>query len=162
MGQNYGTPQQLQQLISPGIDYFGKLGMSEGLQNLALQDQARQNQLASSLGQNAGNQSLLNVLRSQGGLQMGLAQQPLYSQAQQGTFERGLKNIDLQNQLQQLQNATAMQQAGFNQQANLSQLQARASSLMPNQNLLEALSNLSNLGAGTQTINNQVGQRNYS
>lgn len=161
LNNNFAGANQLKALMGNGVDYIGQQGIAQGQQNLALQEGARQRQLASGLGQNAGNQSLLNVLRSQGGLQMGLAGQGLTTQAQQGTLERGLQNINLQNQNIANRNTNIMNTAGFNNNAALGGLAARSAAMQPSQNLLDTLTNLQGQGRGVNTTETGIGNKNY-
>ncbi len=137
-----------------GIDYFGNLGISEGLQNIGLQRETANRQLADMLGRGQGNTSLLGVLQNQNLMRSQLAGIPLISEAQRGTAERTGQMIDLQNTVQQLRNNTQLQQQGFNQQAQLAGMQ-------PMQNLLEALSGLQGQQRGVYSAEAQAGAKNF-
>lgn len=161
LGYNFAGPGAFQNMLSGGIDYFGNLGISEGLQNIALQRQATNNQLAQQLGRTPGNETLLGILQGQNLFKSQLAANPLISQAQKDTASRVEQQINLQNQLQQLMNQTRMQQQGFNQQAQLAELQSRLALQQPQQNLLEILSNLQGQQRGVTTQEGQVLGRNF-
>ena len=125
LGQNFAGAGQMQNALGGGIDYFGRLGISQGQQDIAAQRGAMDRQLATNLGRNAGNESLIAALQGQNLLKSGLAEQGLISGAQQGTLERVLQSIGLQNQQQQLMNQTGLEQAGFNQQSLMEALNAQ-------------------------------------
>lgn len=61
----------------------------------------------------------------------------------------------------QLSNTAQLQQAGYNQQSALAQLQAQLATLQPYQNLLEALTALQGQQRGVVATGTQLGQRNY-
>ena len=147
--------QDFQNGLQNGIDYFGKLGISQGLQNINLQRDAANNQIASTLGRTPGNDSLINVLQGQNAFRSQLAGQPLISDAQQGTAQRLSDMINLQNQVINSQNQTQLQQAGFNNQNAMNQFQAALAAGQPYQNLLDILSNLQGQGRGV--VSNEIG-----
>lgn len=161
LGQNFAGADAFQNQLKNGIDYFGRLGISEGLQNIALQREAANAQLAQQLGRIPGNNTLLGILQNQNLFRSQLAANPLISQAQKDTSGRVESQINLQNQLQQLMNQTRLQQTGFNQQAQLAELQARLGLLQPQQNLLEILSNLQGQARGVTTQESQTLGRNF-
>jgi len=154
LGQNFAGPEQFQQGLSNGIDSFGQLGISEGLQNIALQRGAANNQISNTLGRTAGNEAIMGILQNQNLMKSLLASQPLITEAQKGTAQRVSDQISLQNTLQQLRNEAQLTQAGFNQQAQLAALQ-------PQQNLLELLSGLQGQQRGVNATENQIGGRNF-
>jgi len=104
LNTNFKGAQDYQNGLNNGIDYFGKLGISEGLQNINLQRDSANNQLASTLGRTAGNDSLINVLQGQNAFRSQLAGQPLISDAQKGTAQRVSDMINLQNSLRYVLN----------------------------------------------------------
>jgi hypothetical protein len=154
LGNNFADQNTFQNNLRGGIDYFGRLGMAEGLQNIGLQRGAADRQLSDMLSRGQGNSNLLAVLQNQNLMRSQLAGIPLISEAQRGTAERTGQSIELQNAVQQLRNNTQMQQAGFNQQSSLAALQ-------PLQNLLEALSGLQGQQRGVTATETQVGAKDY-
>ncbi len=154
LGNNFADGNSFQNALAGGIDYFGRLGMAEGQQNIGLQRDAANRQLATMLGRGQGNQGLLGVLQNQNLMRSQLAGNPLISEAQRGTAERAGQSIDLQNTVQQLRNNTQLQQQGFNQQASLAALQ-------PLQNLLESLSGLQGQQRGVYSAEQQAGAKNF-
>lgn len=161
LSNNFVGPEYFQNLLNNGIDYFGQLGISEGLQNINLQRDAANRKLMSALGQDPGNSGLLSVLQNQNLFRSQLAGNPLISQAQKDTSGRVSEMVNLQNQLTQLLNQTRLQQTGANQQAQLSELQARLAAQQPQQNLLEILSNLQGQNRGVMTTQRQTLGRNF-
>lgn len=155
LNTNFKGAQDYQNGLHNGIDYFGKLGVSEGLQNINLQRDAANNQLASILGRTAGNDSLINVLQNQNAFRSQLAGQPLISDAQKGTAQRVSDMINLQNSTINSQNQTQLQNAGFNNQNALNQFQAQLAAGQPYQNLIDILSNLQGQGRGV--VSNEIG-----
>lgn len=154
LSNNFADGNTFANQLRGGIDYFGRLGLSEGLQNIALQRETANRQLADALGRGQGNTNLLGVLQNQNLMRSQLAGIPLISEAQRGTAERTGQMIDLQNTVQQLRNNTQLQQQGFNQQASLAGLQ-------PLQNLLEALSGLQGQQRGVYSAEAQAGAKNF-
>lgn len=154
LGMNFADGNTFQNNLAGGIDYFGRMGVSEGLQNIGLQREAANRQLADVLGRGQGNTNLLSVLQNQNLMRSQLAGIPLISEAQRGTAERTGQQIELQNAVQQLRNQTQLEQQGFNQQARLAALQ-------PMQNLLEALSGLQGQQRGITAFEQQAGAKNY-
>lgn len=161
LSTNFQGPEALRDALGGGIDYFGKLGITEGLQNINLQRQAQDRQLASALGRTPGNSPLLQVLQNQNLMRSQLAANPLVSQAQKGTAERAEQMLNLQNQLVNLANQTRLQQGAYNQQAQLAELQARLGLLQPQQNLLELLTGLQGQARGVTGREVSVGGKNY-
>lgn len=161
LNQNFQGPEAFQKGLENGIDYFGKLGISEGLQNINLQKDTANQQLANTLGKTAGNENLISVLQNQNLFKSQLGGQGLISQAQKDTAGRVSDQVNLQNSLINAQNQTGLQQAGFNQQGYLNQVQARLAALQPMQNLLEILTNLQGQGRGVIAGQQEVGSRNY-
>lgn len=136
--------------LQNGIDYFGRLGMAEGTQNINLQRDTANRQLAQNLLRTPGNEGLLSVLQNQNLMRSQLATQPLISEAQRGTADRVSKQVELNNAMNQLYN-----------QAQLAQYQSKIAGLQPGQNLLEILSGLQGMQRGTTSQEAQVGARNY-
>lgn len=161
LGQDFQGADAFKNQLNGGIDYFGRLGISEGLQNIGLQREAANRQLADMFGRNASNGGLLGILQNQNLFRSQLAANPLVSQAQKDTAGRVEQMINLNNQLQQLKNQTTLQQLGFNQQGQLSELQAKLGLMQPQQNLLEILSNLQGQARGLQNVDNQILGRNF-
>lgn len=161
LGTNYQGGQALQDALSGGIDYFGRLGMSEGLQNINAQTSAANQALQNSLGRTSGNQNLINVLQNQNLMKAQLAANPLVSEAQRGTLERSSAQINMNNQLQQLINSTLLQEGGYNTQNALAGYQAGLSGQQPLQNLLEALTALQGQYRGLDSTEGAIGQRNF-
>jgi hypothetical protein len=162
LSQNFQGPQDFQSQLHGGIDYFGNLGLSQGLQNIALQRNTANNALANSLGNNPGNAGLLGVLQNQNLFKSHLAGNPLFGQAQQDTANRVEQQINLQNALTQLKNSTQMQQLGFNNQNALSQLQTKLALGQPQQNLLDILSGLQGQARGVSTTEGQTLGKNFT
>jgi len=163
LNNNFLGPQAYQNQLNNGIDQFGQLGISEGLQNINLQRDTANNALSNSLLRQggAGNQNLLAVLQNQNLMRSQLAANPLISQAQKDTAQRILDQINLQNANTQLQNQNQLQQQGFNQQSQLAELQARIAAGQPQQNLVDLLSNLQGQARGVTTGQSQVLGRNF-
>lgn len=136
--------------LQGGIDYFGRLGMAEGTQNINLQRDTANRALSQTLGRTAGNEGLLSVLQNMNLMKSQLATQPLISEAQRGTADRVGKQVELDNTMNQLYN-----------QAQLAQYQSQIAGLQPTQNLLEILSGLQGMQRGTVSQESQVGARNY-
>lgn len=148
--------------MNGGVDYLGRLGMSEGASNILAQRNNANRALQASLGKNVANRSLINVLQNQNAFRSQLAMNPLYSEAQRGSYERALANVGLGNQALQASNAAQQAQAGFNNAANLQGFQARMSALQPQQNLLEALTALQGQARGISSTENVLGGKNYT
>jgi len=119
LGGNFAGANYLNNAMSGGIDQFGQQMLSRGYQDINARQTGIDNQLASSLGTNPGNQSLLNVLRGQGALEGGLQANALYGDASQGTLDRAMSAAGLQNQYQGLMNQAILQESGFNQDARM-------------------------------------------
>ena len=118
--------ENLPALFQGGIDPFGQMGISEGIQNINLQRGTENRRLASTLGRQAGNEGLLSVLQGQNLFRSQLAQQPLIAEALRGTAERGLaqrnaaiQQRDLQNQFEQLKRGTSLQNLDISNQLEL-------------------------------------------
>lgn len=161
LSQNFAGPDAYQNMLKGGIDFFGQQGISEGIQNINLQRDSANAELARSLGATPGQEGLLSVLKNMNLNKSLLAANPLISQAQKDTSGRVESMINLQNQLTQLANQTKMQQLGFNQQAQLAELQARLGLLQPQQNLLDILSSLQGQQRGVTTTEQQQLGRNF-
>lgn len=144
-----------------GIDYLGRLGISEGLSNIQAQNAAQNRNLSSQLGRNPGNSSLINALQSQNSIRSQLAMQPLFSEAQRGSYERALSNIGVNNQAQQMGNEAAMSQINLNNQNRLGAFQAQLSALQPQQSLIEALANFQGQAKGLSSGQRTFGATNY-
>lgn len=142
LNNNFVGAKDYQNQLSNGIDYFGRLGISEGLQNINLQRDAANQQLQNTLGRDSGNNSLIQVLQNQNAFRSQLAGQPLISEAQKGTAQRVSDMVNLQNSIINAQN-----------QNNLSGYQAQLAGGQPYQNLLAMLGNLQQQGAGNVTNN---------
>lgn len=162
LGTNFQGPQQLNNALSGGLDYFGQSGLAQGLGNINLERNTQNQQLASQLGQNPGNNSLLGVLQGQNNFNSQLAGIPLMGEAQSGTYQRALGNVDLQNQVQNMLNSTQLNQGGFNLNAYLSGLGAYGNAFSQNNNLGGLLSNLAGMQRGTATSQTQAGRQNYT
>lgn len=150
LGYAFARPQDFQKGLQGGIDYFGRMGMAEGLQNIGLQRDAQNRQLATQLSRTAGNEGLLSVLQNQNLLRSSLAGNQLYGEAQKGTADRMSQQLELQNQYQQLVN-----------QARLAGQQSQIAALQPQQNLLELLSGLQGQFRGIKAGESQIGGRNF-
>lgn len=161
LGTNFQGPQQLNNSLSGGLDYFGKMGLSQGLGNINLQRNTQNQQLASQLGQNPGNNSLLGVLQGQNNFNSQLAGIPLMGEAQSGTYQRALGNVDLANQVQNMLNSTQLNQQGFNLNTYLSGLGAYGNAFTQSNNLGGLLSNLAGMQRGTATSQTQAGKQNF-
>jgi len=161
-GTNYAGPEQLNSALHGGVDYFGRLGISEGTNNINAQRNATNAQIASSLGRTPGNESLIGILQNQNNLQSRLATQPLMSEAQQGTYSRALGNIGLQNDLQNQLNQSQLMQQGFNLNSILSGLNAQTQGLQPLQNLLDTLTSLQGQQRGVTSSESQFGSKNFN
>lgn len=161
-GMNYAGQEQLNSALHGGVDYFGRLGISEGTNNINAQRNATNAQIASSLGRTAGNESLIGVLQNQNNLHSRLATQPLMSEAQQGTYSRALGNIGLQNDLQNQLNQSQLMQQGFNLNSILSGLNSQTQGLQPLQNLLDTLTSLQGQQRGVTSSESQFGSKSFS
>lgn len=104
LGGNFAGQTALNNAMSGGIDNFGQRLLSQGYQDINARQTATDNQLASTVGRSAGNESLLNVLRGQGAMQSGLQANALYGEAASGTLDRAMAGANLQNQYQGLVN----------------------------------------------------------
>lgn len=162
LSQNFAGPDQYNQGLQGGIDFFGRQGISEGLGNIALQRNAANAELSRMLGAQPGQGGLLSVLQNQNLFKSQLAGNPLISQAQKDTAGRITDQINLQNQLTQLANQTKLQQMGFNQQAQLAEYQTRLGLLQPQQNLLDILSSLQGQQRGVETVQQQQLGKNFT
>jgi len=162
LSSNFAGVNDLNSSLNGGIDYFGRLGISEGLNNINAQRNASNAAIANSLGKTAGNQSLISVLQNQNNLQSRLAGQPLVSEAQQGTYQRALGNVGLQNDVTGLQNQTQLADRGFNLQSILSGLNAQTQGVQPLQNLLDTLTTLQGQQRGVTSSESQIGSRNFA
>jgi hypothetical protein len=157
LNQNFqGAPQ-----LNGGIDLFGRMALAEGAQNIGLQGSQANQTLSNQLGRRPGNASLLAVLQGQNALRSQLAVNPLYAEAQKGTYERGVSNTNLNNQALQLANTAQTTQAGFNNQNQLQAFQSRLAALQPNQNLLEALISLQSQARGLTSSEDTTGAKNF-
>lgn len=152
----------LRDALGGGIDYFGRLGMSEGTQNLRAQENAANRALQDRLGRTSGNASLIAALQNQNRMRTQLAQNPLMAEAQRGTYERALGNVALENQKSQLINNLLGTEASFRNQAALSNLDARIAQLGPLMNYIEALSALQGQARGVESTERTIGGKNYS
>jgi len=152
----------LRNALSGGIDYYGRLGLSEGIQNLRAQENAANNALQARLGRTAGSSALIAALQNQNRMRTQMAINPLLSEAQKGSYERGLTNVGLENQRLQLANAVTGQEGNFYNQSVLSQLQGRLAGMQPTQSLLEALIALQGQGRGVASTENALGGKNYT
>lgn len=161
LNNNYSGPDSLNSALRGGVDYFGNLGISEGINNINAQRNASNAAIQNSLGRTAGNQSLISVLQNQNNLQSRLATQPLLSEAQQGTYQRALGNIGLGNDVINSQNQNILGQEGFNLQSALSGLNAQSQGLQPIQNLLDTLTSLQGQQRGVTSSESQKGSRNF-
>lgn len=161
LSTDFAGPGAFDAALSGGIDQFGQMGISEGIQNLNLQRGAADAELARTLGGTLGNEGLISVLKNLNLQKTQLGANPLISQAQKDTAARAESRINLQNQLTNLINQTATQQLGFNQQAKLAELSSRLGMMQPMQNLLEILSGLQGQARGVTTNENQVLGRNF-
>jgi hypothetical protein len=162
LNTNFAGPDAFRQGLNGGIDFFGQQGISQGINNIKLQENAANNQLGQTLGRTAGNEGLIGVLQNINSQKAALGMNPLISQAQKDTADRIVQNINLQNQLVNLRNQTALQQAGFNQQSQLAELQSRLGLTQPLQNILEILSGLQGQGRGVIATEDQTLGRNFS
>lgn len=144
-----------------GIDYLGRLGISEGLSNIQAQNAAQNRNLSSQLGRNPGNASLINALQSQNSIRSQLAMQPLFSEAQRGSYERALSNIGINNQAQQMSNEANINQTNLNNQNRLGAFQAQLLALQPQQSLIEALANFQGQAKGLSSGQSTFGATNY-
>lgn len=162
LGTNFAGPQQLQNSLSGGLDYFGQSGLSQGLNNINLQRNQQNQQLSSQLGQQPGNNSLLGVLQGQNNFNSQLAGIPLMGQAQTQSYSDAMNNVNLQNQVQNSLNSTQLNQGGFNLNNYLSGLGAYGNAFTQSNNLGGLLSNLAGMQRGTATSQTQAGKQNFS
>lgn len=162
LNTNFAGPGAYQQGLQNGIDYFGRLGISEGIQAINAQRDAANRQLADVLGRSVGNEGLLNVLQNQNLFRSNLATNPLYSDAQKGTAQRIQDQINLQNALVKAQNDATLSQGTYNQQGQLAALQAKLALLQPTQNLLDILTNLQGQARGLTGTDTQFGGKNFT
>lgn len=161
---NFQGANELMRFLMPGggIDYFGRLGIAEGQNNILQQQAAANRALQANLGRNAGNQSLINVLQNQNAFRSQLAMQPLFTEAQRGSYERAAGNIGLNNQQIAAQNAANALVNQVNNQNQLNSLQARLSALQPRQNLLEALNAFQSQARGLESDEGVFAGKNFS
>lgn len=150
LGYNFARPGDFANGLQGGIDYFGRMGIAEGMQNIGLQREAQNRQLGTQLSRQMGNEGLLGVLQNQNLLRSALAGNQLYGEAQKGTAERMAQQLELKNQYQQLVN-----------QARLAQQQSNIARLQPQQNLLELLTGLQGQYRGIEAGESQYGGRNF-
>lgn len=162
LNRGFQGSNQLQNALSGGVDYFGRLGMSEGLQNLRAQENASNRALTAQLGRNPANASLIAALQNQNRMRTQLAYNPLMGEAQRGTYERAAGNIGLENQRVQLLNNLLGTEASFRNQSALSGLEARMAQLQPMMNYIEALTALQGQARGVSSTENVLGGKNYS
>lgn len=165
LGSSYNTNFQNSSDLAPymngGVDYLGRLGISEGASNILAQQGNANRALQNSLGRQAGNRSLINVLQNQNAFRSQLAMNPLYSEAQRGSYERALGNVGLNNQALQASNTAQQAQAGFNNQNQLQAFQARLAALQPQQNLLDYLATLQGQARGLASQQNDLSGKNF-
>lgn len=162
LNSNFRNSNDYNSLLKNGIDYFGQLGISEGLNNIGLQRAAADRALMDSLGRTEGNGSLLSVLKNQNLMRSILGANPLISQAQKETASRISDRLNLDNSTIQAQNQTALSQFQANQQSQLANLQANMAKLQPMQSLIDILSNLQGQARGVTSTENQTGSRNFT
>lgn len=162
LNSNFLGSDAYQSQLHNGIDYFGDLGISSGIQNLNLQRDTANNQLASNLMRQPGNEGILSVLQNQNLFKSQLAIPQLISQAQKDTAQRISDQINLENSKINSTNQTNLQAAGFNQQGQMAALQARLGLLQPQQNLLDLLSNLQGQARGVTAQQTQTGSKNFT
>lgn len=161
LSTNFMGPEAFNQGLKGGIDFFGNMGISQGLGNIALQRSAADSELGRTLGSVAGNEGLISVLKNLNLQKSQMAANPLISQAQRDTASRVEQQVNLQNQLTNLINQTKMQNLGFNQQSQLAELSSRIGQMQPMQNLLEILSGLQGQARGVSTAEDQILGRNF-
>lgn len=158
---NFQGSGNLENASRGGIDYFGRIGLSEGVQNIMAQQNRANQSLTEQLGRNPGNSGLLAVLQNQNRMRSQLSMNPLLSEAQRGTYERAGQNIALENSAMQLANQARQAQTGFNNQNQLTQFQSQLQAMQPYQNLLELLSALQGQARGLQSNEGSFAGKNF-
>jgi hypothetical protein len=158
LNQNFSTAPN----ITGGIDLFGRQALGEGAQNIFAQQNRANQALSDQLGRTPGNNNLLSVLQSQNALRSQLAVNPLYAEAQKGTYERALSDANFRNNSIQLQNAANTNQTAFNNQNQTQLFQSRLAAIQPNQNLLDALISLQSQSRGINSSEASRGAKNFS
>lgn len=161
LSNNFVGPEAFQSGLKNGIDFFGEMGISQGLGNIAAQRSSADAELMRTLGGTAGNEGLISVLKNLNLQKSQMASNPLISQAQKDTASRVEQQVNMQNQLTKLINDTKMQGMGFNQQAQLAELSSKMGMMQPMQNLLEILSGLQGQARGVSTAEDQILGRNF-
>lgn len=161
LNQSFLGSGNMDNRLSGGIDYFGRLGMSEGAQNIMAQQNRANQAIADQLGRNPGNAGLLSVLQNQNRMRSQLAMNPLISEAQRGTYDRAGQSIALENAAIQMQNQARQAQLGFNNQNLQNRFQNQLQGMQPYQNLLEFLSALQGQARGLQSGEGSFAGKNY-
>lgn len=161
LNQSFLGSGNMDNRLAGGIDYFGRLGMSEGAQNIMAQQNRANQAISEKLGRNPGNAGLLSVLQNQNRMRSQLALNPLISEAQRGTYERAGQSIALENAAIQMQNQARQAQLGFNNQNLQNRFQNELQAMQPYQNLLELLSALQGQARGLQSGEGSFAGKNY-
>lgn len=162
LGRDIQGASALRNALSGGVDYFGRLGLSEGLQNLRAQENSANRALTAQLGRNPANASLIAALQNQNRMRTQLAYNPLLSEAQRGTYERAYGDVGLENQRAQLLNSILSQEANFRNQSELARLQSQLAQMQPTQSLIEALTALQGQARGVSSTERVLGGKNYT